>query len=131
MNTILYPAIFTKEDDAVIVDFPDLCGCLTQGDNMQHAYEMAIDALGLYLIDMVEEKEEIPKPSELNELSFDNKDVVVYIPFDYLEYKKKYYNHAVKKTLSIPEWLNDLAMKNNVNFSQVLQEALYEKLGIS
>lgn len=129
MNNLIYPAIFYKDEDGIVtVDFPDLNGCITQGNDMQHAYEMAVEALGLYLVDMVDENLEIPKPSSLDEIETNEGEVVVFVPFDYLEYKKTYKKKAVKKTLSIPEWLNDLALKENINFSQVLQDALIEKL---
>ena len=88
---------------------------------------MAVEALGLVLTGRAEEKEEIPKPTEIDQISVDN-GVLVIVEFDMMEYQRKHNSRAVKKTLSIPEWLNDAAIKAGVNFSQVLQEALMEKV---
>lgn len=97
---------------------------------MQEAYEMAVEALGIALVGRKEEGEEIQKPTEINQISVDD-GVLVIVEFDMLEYQKKHNSRAVKKTLSIPEWLNEEATAMGVNFSQVLQEALIAKLNIN
>lgn len=129
MNRLFYPAVFHAEDDGFWVSFPDFPECLTEGDNMEQAYEMAVEALGLAITSRKEEREEIPKPSKLEEIAMDD-GVLVIVEFDMLEYQKKHNSRAVKKTLSIPEWLNEEAIAVGVNFSQVLQEALMAKLNI-
>ena len=128
MNKLFYPAVFHKaEEGGFWISFPDFPECLTEGDDMQEAYEMAVEALGLVLTGRAEEKEEIPKPTEIDQISVDN-GVLVIVEFDMMEYQRKHNSRAVKKTVSIPEWLNDAAIKAGVNFSQVLQEALMEKV---
>ena len=128
MNKLFYPAVFHKaEEGGFWISFPDFPECLTEGDDMQEAYEMAVEALGLVLTGRAEEKEEIPKPTEVDQITVDN-GVLVIVEFDMIEYQRKHNSRAVKKTLSIPEWLNDAAIKAGVNFSQVLQEALMEKV---
>ncbi len=128
MNKLFYPAVFHKaEEGGFWISFPDFPECLTEGDDMQKAYEMAVEALGLVLTGRAEEKEEIPKPTEVDQITVDN-GVLVIVEFDMMEYQRKHNSRAVKKTLSIPEWLNDAAIKAGVNFSQVLQEALMEKV---
>ena len=128
MNKLFYPAVFHKaEEGGFLISFPDFPECLTEGDDMQEAYEMAVEALGLVLTGRAEEKEEIPKPTEVDQITVDN-GVLVIVEFDMMEYQRKHNSRAVKKTLSIPEWLNDAAIKAGVNFSQVLQEALMEKV---
>lgn len=131
MNKLFYPAIFHKaEEGGFWVTFPDFPECMTQGDDMSQAYEMSVEALGLAITSRETEKEEIPKASQPDEV--DCKDgVLTIVEFDMFEYKKKYNSRAVKKTLSIPEWLNEEAIKVGVNFSQVLQEALMVKLGLN
>lgn len=111
-------------------ELPDILECMTQGDDMQQAYEMAVEALGLSLSGMEEEKAEIPTASNPQEIASEPGSFLVVIEFDMAEYRRKHCSRAVKKTLSIPEWLNDIAVKQNVNFSQVLQEALMEKVGV-
>ena len=131
MNKLFYPAVFHKaEEGGFWVTFPDMPECMTQGEDMTHAYEMAVEALGLAITSRLEEKETIPVASQPDEINQEDGFLVV-VEFDILEYKKKHNARAVKKTLSIPEWLNEEAMKRGLNFSQVLQEALMAKIGSS
>ena len=130
-DKFFYPALFHKEDGGGFwVSFPDIPECLTQGTDMSQAYEMAVDALGLALADRIKENN-VPVPTSIDFLVIAENSYPVIIEFDLLEYKKKHSSRAVKKTLTIPEWLNDEAIKKNINFSAVLQEALKAQLGIS
>ena len=130
MSKLFYPAIFhTAEEGGFWVSFPDLPECLTEGDDMQQAYEMAVEALGLTLVGRKEERIEIPKPIQVDKVDTEDGTLVI-VELDMLEYQKKHNSRAVKKTLSIPEWLNEEATARGVNFSQVLQEALLVKLNI-
>ena len=130
-NRLFYPAVFHKaEEGGFWVSFPDFPECMTQGDSMDEAYEMAIDALGLSLSSIEDEGTDIPKASEFE--TVDPEDgILVIIEFDMAEYRRKHRSKAVKKTLSIPEWLNEAAIRENLNFSQILQEALMMKLGVN
>jgi hypothetical protein len=96
---------------------------------MQQAYEMAVEALGLSLTTMEEEGEKIPTAPEPDGVDAEDGFLVV-VEFDMAEYRRKHCSRAVKKTLSIPEWLNEAAMRQNINFSQVLQEALMQKMNM-
>lgn len=127
MSKLFYPAIFHQEGQGFWVSFPDLPECFTEGENRDQAYEMAVDALGLALVSRKEGKEVLPVPSRAEEIQTAD-GVVVVICFDMEEYQKKHSSRAVKKTLSIPEWLNEEALARGINFSQVLQEALIRKL---
>lgn len=128
---LYYPAIFTPEDDGrYSVAFPDLPGCNTFGDNLENAYDMAFDALGIMLTYFEDEHMPIPKASDPSSFTMEKGQFTAIIRFNFIEYKKKVSNKAVKKTLSIPEWLNEAALEANINFSNVLQEALKQKLGI-
>lgn len=123
----VFPAIFTYDGKCYNVDFIDLKGCSTFGDSIQNAYLMAQDAMGLYLDDLTN----FPSPTlDFSNINLENNQFISFVAIDMDEYHKKFNNKAVKKTLTIPEWLNHLAEKNNINFSQVLQEALKAKLGI-
>ena len=123
----VFPAIFTFDGKYYNVDFIDLKGCSTFGDSIQNAYLMAQDAMGLYLDDLTD----FPQPTlDISNISLKYNQFVSFISIDMDEYRKKFNNKSIKKTLTIPEWLNYLSEKNNINFSQVLQEALKEKLGI-
>lgn len=103
---------------------------MTQGEDMQEAYEMAVDALDLALTARENEKEPIPEASALDAVDPEDGTLVI-IEFDMAEYRRKNCSRAVKKTLSIPEWLNEAAIRENINFSQILQEALMVKLGMN
>lgn len=128
MKKLFYPAIFHKaEEGGYWISFPDIPECLTQGDNMEQAYEMAVDALGLAISSRYQQKENIPTPSEPENISV-NDGFLVIVEFDMLAYQKRNNAKAVKKTLSIPQWLNEEANAMNINFSQVLQEALLTKI---
>ena len=128
MNKLFYPALFHKaEEGGFWNSFPDFPECFTEGDDITQAYEMAVEALGLAVTSRKKEKEEIPAPTEIDKLSLED-GILVIVEFDMLEYQKKHNSRAVKKTLSIPAWLNEEATAMGVNFSQVLQEALKEKI---
>ena len=133
MAKYVYPAIFSPEETGgYSVSFPDVKGCFTSGETLAEALEMAQDALCLMLFDFEEEERDIPLPSDIKKISTQHSDELVsLITCDILEYRKLYHNPAVKKTLTVPGWLNTMAEKQGVNFSQVLQEALKEKLHVS
>ena len=130
MNKIYYPAVFTAEDVGFSVRFPDLPGCYTEGDTIEEAYEMSVSAIGLY--SQTEGGEfNFPKASAPNEIKLNSDEVLVLIEFDPIEYLKKTGSKSVKKTLTIPAWLNKIAEQNNINFSNVLQNALMEQLNVN
>ena len=131
MGKLFYPAVFHKaEEGGFWVTFPDIPECMTQGDDMQQAYEMSVEALGLSLTTMEDAGEKIPESSQPDEIKEEDGYLVI-VEFDMAEYRRKHCSRAVKKTLSIPEWLNEAAIRQNINFSQVLQEALMEKVNMS
>lgn len=129
MERLFYPALFHKADDCGFwVSFPDLPECLTQGDNMTQAYEMAVDALGFALTCREKERQPLPAASDPTSIIPEADSFLVVIEFDMLAYKRRTSSRAVKKTLSIPEWMNEAAMAMDLNFSQILQEALLLKI---
>lgn len=128
MAKYIYPAVFEKEDDQYSISFPDLPNCFTQGEDLQDALEMTQDALCLVLYHMEKEGKEIPAATDIKKIEVSDNAFVTLIDCDTFEYEKFYKSKAVKKTLTIPEWLNDMAVKENINFSNVLQNALMEQL---
>ncbi|MCM1364708.1 MAG: type II toxin-antitoxin system HicB family antitoxin [Faecalibacterium sp.] len=123
-----YPIIFTKEEIGFSTAAVNFEGCFSEGDTFEEAYVNTQDALGLYL----EDASDINLPVDIDVMSnlSDNQFVCV-VEFDDMEYKKKHSSRSVKKTLTIPEWLNAEAEKQHINFSGVLQEALKSKLNIT
>ncbi|MCL2053514.1 MAG: type II toxin-antitoxin system HicB family antitoxin [Oscillospiraceae bacterium] len=132
MAKYVYPAIFAKvENGLYFVDFPDVPACFTQGEGMAQALEMAEDILCLRLYDMEKAGEEIPEPSEPKALSVKDNETVSFVHCDTVFYKRYYESKSVKKTLTIPGWLNDAATAKSINFSQTLQNALLEQLNLA
>lgn len=125
-----YPAIFLKEENGYSVSFPDLPGCYTEGENIDEAYRMSKEAIGLYVQD---DKGDFvfPEASAPDDIEINEDEKIVLIEFNPIEFLKNSSNKAVKKTLTIPSWLNNLAEQNNVNFSNVLQNALKEYLNVN
>ncbi len=131
MAKYVYPAIFTQEDSgAYSVLFPDFESCYTGGDDMPDALDMAEDVLCLTLYDMEKDGKPIPAPSDSKGISTDERSVVSLVGCDTEFYRRYYENKSVKKTLTIPMWLNERAERENINFSGVLQDALKERLHI-
>lgn len=127
MSKILYPAIFEVDDGTIVVSFPDVPGAITTGEDMQHAYEMAEEALGT----MLEDVEQLPTISTLEEVQERYpKRAIALISVDLLAFKRKHNTKTVKKNTSIPAWLNDLAENEHINFSKTLTEALKHKLNV-
>lgn len=126
----IYPALFSYDEDGISVEFPDLPGCFTCADTVDEAIKNAKDAMGLHLYGMERDNDEIPIPSSIHEIKTEPSQAVVLIETWMPVVRDIIENKAVKKTLTIPKWLNDIAEQNNVNFSQVLQSALKDHLGI-
>lgn len=128
MKKYFYPVIFEPEEVGVSVYVPDIPGCFTQGDSLEEALEYVQDAIGLMLEDI--KPEDYPKATKPNEVDLEGQQFVMMVAFDKLAYDRKYNSKSVKKTLSIPAWLNNMAQERNINFSNLLQKALLQELGI-
>ena len=123
MHHYFYPAIFhNDEKGGYWISFPDFPECMTQGETMEEAYEMAVEAMGLCIDDRLRNEESLPEVSAPVDYILQEGDFSCLIEFDLVQYRKKHNTKSVKKTLSIPEWLNEAAMEHDINFSQVLQE---------
>ena len=131
MAKYIYPAVFSKEGEFYNVRFPDFESCYTQGEGLQDAYEMASDILCLTLYELEEGKETIPPASDAAAIKTENGEFVSLVACDTLEYRQYYDNKAVKKTLTIPAWLNTMSEREGINFSAVLQAALKDTLHIT
>lgn len=137
----IYPACFFKEENGgYSVVFPDLNGLATQGGTKTEAFEMAVDCLAGYLYACQRDGESAPAASDLSAIDLQSvgaelgddapRGFVSMVSVDVAEYAKKHFEKSVKKTLSIPAWLNTAAQEQGINFSQVLQDALKKQLHI-
>lgn len=120
----VYPAIFHKEEEGYWTEFPDLKGCYSQGDSIPETLANAQEALTGFLIILLEDKKTLPLPSDISDISAaDGFTTLVSCNLDAYKDTK-----SVKKTLTIPEWLDERATRMGINFSQTLQEALINKI---
>lgn len=132
-----YPAVFFKEENTYSVIFPDLGYLSTCGETLDEALSMAVDCLAGYLwthdanIPAASPMADI-KPADIaKELEIETGEAFVnLVTVDVTEYAKTHFEKSVKKTLTIPAWLNNAAIEQGINFSQTLQDALKEKLHV-
>ena len=124
----IYPAIFDYADDGINVSFPDLPGCLTCADTTKGACAMAQEALTGYLMASLDHGYTIAPPTDADKITVGPNQKVIIFSVDLAAERLSDRNKAVKKTLTIPGWLDDLAKANHINYSSVLQEALKAKL---
>jgi predicted RNase H-like HicB family nuclease len=127
MMKMVYPAIFTEEEGSYIVEFPDLEGCQSFGRTIEEAVEYAEEALTGYLLTLLEAEQVLAKPSDIKDI-VPKEGFVTLISANVNQYRE---TKAVKKTLTIPSWLNNMAINKGINFSEVLKEALISKVGVS
>lgn len=125
---LYYPVLFHREETGYSVTVPDLDGCFSQGDTLEEAVKMVREAIGLWLGS--DGAEAVPAASDPGAIRATGGDFVMMVEFDRLAYEKKHGSRPVKKTLSIPAWLNTRAEEANLNFSHVLQDALKVKLNL-
>lgn len=126
----VYPAIFNYADDGISISFPDLPGCYSCADTDEEALLMAEEVLGLWMENLEYDNEEIPNPSKLTDIELKKNEKTVLISVWMPTIRKAINNKAVKKTLSIPQWLDIMAREKDLNFSSILQEALKKELNI-
>lgn len=124
-----YPIILQKTDNGYYVLIPDFDSG-TQGDTIAEAMEMARDAIGLLGIDMEDDGKLIPEPYTAKVEPQEN-DIVTLVDVDFVEYRRKVDNKAVKKNCTIPYWMSVEADKLGINYSRLLQDALANILGLN
>jgi antitoxin HicB len=127
----IFPAIITKIDgNDYTIKFPDFDEIVSFGESIEDAYSMAEDALKLCLFDLYEDGIEISEPSIIKNIKLTEHQVMILVKVSLKQIIKEYDNKAVKKTLTIPSWLNKEAEKSHINYSQLLQEAIINYLGL-
>lgn len=128
----IYPAVFQPLDDgSYYVKIPDLPGCQTEGHDLQDAYDMVQDAIAMWVCDSEDGYEAVPPASDIHGVTHTDPEFVSLVSVDTTAYRAAIDNRAVKKTLTIPSWLNKKAEEQGINFSQVLQNALKQQLNIT
>lgn len=130
-ETYIYPAIIKKLGDKDYnIRFKDFENIITYGESIDEAYNMAEDALKLEIFDLYSDKLEIPIATDITDIEVKSDETLILVKVNMKNIVKQYDNKAIKKTLTIPSWLNKLAEEKKINFSQVLQDALKKILDI-
>ena len=130
-NRYIFPAVFDYADDGISIEFPDLPGCFPCAHSDEEALKNAQEAMALHLFSMEKDGEEITEATPVPQLHPKSNQAIVLIDVWMPAFRDQMENKAIKKTLTIPKWLNDLAEQKNVNFSHVLQNALKSYLGVN
>ena len=125
-----YIAVISFDDDGISIDFPDLAGCFTCTESENEIFKMAKEVLGLHLWSMEKDNEPIPEPSSIKDIKLDDNEIAMLVEVFMPPVRDRINNKVVKKTLTIPQWLNVEAEREGVNFSMILQNGLKHYLGI-
>lgn len=126
---LIYPAIFHEDEDGIWVEFPDLQGCQSYGETIQEVLDSSKEALEGYCVTLLEEKHKLPAASDIKKIIPGKNAFVSLVETDLTTHFSK--QKSVKKTLTIPAWMNDYAIENKLNFSAILQEGIMEKMNIN
>jgi len=123
-----YIAVVSFDDDGISINFPDLEGCFTCAETEDEIFKMASEALGLHIWSMEQDGEDIPEPSNIKNIEANKNETTMLVEIFMPPIRDRINNRVVKKTLTIPQWLDVEAKKRGVNFSQILQNGLKEYL---
>lgn len=129
-NRYSFIAVFNYADDGISISFPDLPGCLPCADTEDEAFKNAQEALGLHLLGMEQDGDNIPSPTPLKNIHLGANEAAAMIEVFMPPIRERVNNRFVKKTLSLPAWLAAQAEKDNVNYSKLLQSALIDYLDV-
>ncbi len=125
MAEYVYPAIFhSNEDGSYTITYPDLPGCISEGKSLGNAIYMAQSALTQWIEYLTDKKQSIPLTSSFENIEITQEEFINLIRVDIKD------SHAVKRTVSIPKWMDDKVIESGLSLSRVLQDALKEKLNV-
>jgi predicted RNase H-like HicB family nuclease len=129
-DVYMYPAVLTYYDNSIGIAFPDLPGCVSVSENIEEASKYAKEALSLHLFGMEVDGFDIPDPSPIDKIQLEANEILLLVEVYMPLYRDAIENVSTKTTVTMPQWLKTLAETNKINFSQVLQSALKDKLNI-
>ena len=130
-NSYFFIAVLSYADDGISVYFPDLPGCYTCADTTEEAVKNAKEALGLHLWGMEKDNDFIPEPTSIDKISFDKDSLPLLVEVFMPPVRERINNRSVNRTVTLPAWLNAAALEQNINFSQILQDALKQQLHLA
>ena len=123
----LYTAVISEKENKFYAKVPDLPGCVTSGKNIMDVLEQIKDAASVWLVAAEDECLAINPPSDQAAIKHGKKDILSVIAIDTIEYRAKTDTKAVRKNVSLPAWMANLAEKRGINCSQILQEGLMKE----
>ena len=119
----VYPAVFhTNNDGSYTITYPDLPGCISEGKSLSNAIHMAQASMAQWIEYLLDEKLELPPASAIKEIITTEDEFVNMVRADIKD------GRAVKRTVSIPKWMDDKASESKLSLSRVLQDALVQRL---
>ena len=126
----IYPVKLKKEGDIILVTFPDFPDQVTEAETEIEAVENAQNVIALEIMDNIDQNKRNPEPSEQNDIILEDGEKLIYVQIWLPYYRQNVKEIYVKKTLTIPQWLDLMAKENEINFSAVLVRGLKKELGI-
>jgi len=129
-DTYVFPAILDFADDGISIEFPDLPGCLPCAHSQEEALKNAREAMGLHLFGMEEDNDAIPDATEISNIALEPNQKAILVDVWMPVVRDRLNNRSVNRTVTVPAWLNRMAMDAKINFSQALQETLRSRLGV-
>lgn len=126
MAEYVYPALFhlNEDDGSYTITYPDLPGCISEGKSLENALYMAQDALRVWLGYLLDQGEALPEATPSPAIEVDPGEFVNLVRAEVRD------NKAVRRTVSIPKWMDDRVSAAGISLSRVLQEALKARLGV-
>ena len=128
MKKLIYPCVVRKEDDIYYANFPDFNACFTDAENIDELFANTKEVLNGVIFTMLKNKMDLPAAGE--NIKLEEGEFIILVESPVGAIKDRINNMAVKKTLTLPAWMNEMAMEHDINFSQVLQEGLKRELNI-
>jgi len=131
MKAVFTASLYLLEDGTGYrASVPDVPGCITTGRDLQDTLDNIRDALGGCLCALEDVNEPLPTPRMPQDFPFEPEVIRVLIDVDTMRYRIHTDTHAVRKNVSLPAWMNSMADRQGINYSQILQEALRQRLGV-
>lgn len=129
-DTYIFPAIFNFADDGISIEFPDLPGCLPCAENEYQAFSRAKGAMQLHLYGMEKDGDEIPEPTPIAEIKTESNETVALIEVFMPPYREKMLRQKINRRIKIPKWLDEMARREKVDYSQFVEEKLKQYFGV-
>ena len=130
-NQYSYPAFIYFDEDGISIEFPDLPGCLSCTKDKEQVFQSAREALGVHLYGMETDGDIIPAPSTIDQLHPEEGGVIAMVDVFMPSVRERINNRSVNRTITLPAWLNAAALERNINFSQLLQDAIKNQLNLN